>query len=134
MPEKTVHCSICGKAIRGFDFQERMAKLRRHRKKKHPEAHRKSVKKMMKTKGLLDPLKVRKGLINKPNVEAFSDHKGSGLIRVLERKDGSLFPEMALYLRGRPLITESLRDGGLIEEARGKWVLRTNKFNIFVYV
>ena len=30
MPAKTVHCSICHDRIRGKDFPERMAKLRRH--------------------------------------------------------------------------------------------------------
>ncbi len=46
MPE-TVHCSICGKAIRGDDFKERMDKLRHHRKLAHPTAHKKSVRKSM---------------------------------------------------------------------------------------
>ena len=51
MPE-TVHCSICGKAIRGEDFKDIMAKLRRHRKKYHPKAFKKSVKKGVKTRKL----------------------------------------------------------------------------------
>lgn len=50
MPMKTIHCSLCGKAIKGDNFPERMAKLRRHRKKEHPKAHRKSVKKGVKTR------------------------------------------------------------------------------------
>lgn len=58
MPKTTVHCSICGYAVSGYNFQERMEKLRRHRKKKHPKAHKKSVKKTLETKR-------RKGLINK---------------------------------------------------------------------
>lgn len=45
MPDKTVHCSICGKAVSGYDFPERMAKLRRHRKKYHPKAFRESIRK-----------------------------------------------------------------------------------------
>ena len=50
MPMKTVHCKICGKAISGSTFEERMKKLRRHRKKHHPQSHKKSVKKGVKTK------------------------------------------------------------------------------------
>lgn len=54
MPYKqNIKCSICGKRIRGtknVEFKERMEKLRRHRKKKHPKAHKKSIKKMLKTK------------------------------------------------------------------------------------
>jgi len=47
-----VHCSICGQ-ISPEDvknFEERMAWLRRHRKEKHPEAFRKSVKKAVETR------------------------------------------------------------------------------------
>lgn len=50
MPTKTIHCSICNKAISGYDFPERMSKLRRHRKKVHPLAFRKSVEKGLKTR------------------------------------------------------------------------------------
>lgn len=57
MPEKTIHCRArlpsgkeCGKAIRGKDFSERMKKLRRHRKKHHPTAHKQSVKKAQETR------------------------------------------------------------------------------------
>jgi len=154
---KTVHCRICGKAIKGMDFAERMAKLRHHRKLKHPKAHRESVKKMLKTKGYptsmeqlakigkkpskrkrmqkwkLDPLKARRGLIKKPKVTDYTDTIAEGLIRVLKRKK-DLFPEFALYSRKHPDIELSLLHAGFKEEARGKWVLRTNKFNIFVYI
>ncbi len=46
MPE-LVHCRVrgCGKAIRGKDFADIMAKLRRHRKSAHPALFRKSIKK-----------------------------------------------------------------------------------------
>ncbi len=145
MPIKTIHCRICGKPIRGETFEERMAKLRRHRKQKHPTAHKRSIAKAMVTKGYdqkwrkiakLDPsLKVRRKLIKKPKVEVFSDYKASGLVRILERQDGTLFPEFALYPKSnRALLTESLKDAGLTEEAKGKWVLRTDKFSIFIYV
>jgi hypothetical protein len=95
-------------------------------------------------RGLYDPkkkaLKVRKRLTDKPKVLSHKDFKADGLIRVLARKDGTYFPEFALYPqknfnrrnKARPLA--SLVDAGLTEESRGKWVLRTNKFNIFVYV
>jgi len=131
MPMKTVHCSLCGKPIKGRNFQERMAKLRRHRKQKHPKAHKKSVKKMLKTKGILDPLKVRKGLTKKPKILAVEDVKASGLVRLL-RREKDIFPEFALY-PNRKFQTLALKHAGLKEESRGKWVLRTNKFNIFVY-
>lgn len=35
-PTRTIHCSICGKAISGYDLAERMAKLRHHYKLSHP--------------------------------------------------------------------------------------------------
>jgi hypothetical protein len=134
-----------------------MAKLRRHRKQKHPKAHKKSVKKALKTKGYptsmgelskiakkpskrkrmgkwkLDPLKVRKGLIKNPKVLGFSDYKCAGLVRVL-RRVGDNFPEFALYPSRKTIIIPSLQQAGFKQESRGKWVLRTNKFNIFVYV
>ena len=134
MPMKTVHCRLCGKPIKGMDFAERMKKLRHHRKEKHPKAHRESVKKALKTKGKYDPLKVRKGLTNKPKVHRFIDQKARGLIRVLYRKDDTYFPEFALYTTKKAHIIGSLLHAGLKEESKGKWVLRTNKFNIFVYI
>jgi hypothetical protein len=139
-----------------------MARLRRHRKERHPKAHRESVKKMLRTKGILDPSKdeekesvkalktalalsgdfdpkKRSKLINKPKVVSFNDIEGRGLIRVLRREDGSHYPEFALY-PSRVMqdigfhMEESLRDARFSLESRGKWVLRTNKFSIFVYV
>jgi TRAP-type C4-dicarboxylate transport system substrate-binding protein len=50
---KPIHCKICGKAIAGTakaDFKTRMAKLRRHRKRSHPKAHKKSIKKAVRTR------------------------------------------------------------------------------------
>jgi len=43
MPMKTIHCRRCGKAIRGENFPQRMAKLRRHYKKAHPRIWRESI-------------------------------------------------------------------------------------------
>ena len=47
-----MHCKICGKASPSDkkDFKSQMAWLRRHRKKKHTKAHKKSVKKAVATK------------------------------------------------------------------------------------
>lgn len=102
-------------------------------------------KKKSKKMGLYDPkkkaLKVRKKLTDKPRVVTFKDYKGQGLIRVLRRANWTLFPEFALYVKlegpKHPVHEEHdemLREAGLTEEQSGKWVLRTNKFNIFVYV
>lgn len=64
MPEvHTVHCGLCGKAISGTSFGERMTKLRSHRKKEHPTAHKKSVRKSVSTKkGSKMPRKTAKRL------------------------------------------------------------------------
>jgi hypothetical protein len=75
---------------------------------------------------------VRKGLTTKPKVEGYKDHKADGLIRVLYRSK-DYFPEFALYPRSSPSIEKSLVDAGFKEEKPSKWVLRTDKFNIFVY-
>ena len=64
---KRLHCREEGckwTCSMSLPFNERMAKLRRHRKKKHIKAHKKSVKKTLKTKQ-------KKGLINKKG----SNHK-----------------------------------------------------------
>ena len=157
MPLKVIHCRLCGKAIKGMDFAERMKKLRHHRKLKHPTAHKRSVAKAMVSKGYdkawrrkakldpamyafekkkLDPLKARKGLIKKPKVLSFKDYDAKGLIRILQRENEPLFPEFAIYPTAYKLVTlqDCFKDAGLKEESRGKWVLRTNKFNIFVYI
>lgn len=49
---RILHCKLCGKASPSYckTFKRQMAWLRRHRKKKHPTAHKKSVKKSVKTK------------------------------------------------------------------------------------
>lgn len=49
MPE-SVRCSICGQGISGKNFADIMAKLRRHRKQKHPKAFRESIKKGVATR------------------------------------------------------------------------------------
>jgi hypothetical protein len=98
------------------------------------------VKKKAKKMGLYDPkkaLKVRKRLTDKPKVQSFKDIKADGLVRVLFREADGRFPEFALYPKKSKYSLEmkaALHNAGLTEEARGKWVLRTNKFNIFVYV
>lgn len=42
-PVRTIHCKRCGAAISGYDFAERMRKLRRHYKEKHLRTFKKSV-------------------------------------------------------------------------------------------
>lgn len=80
-------------------------------------------------------IKIRKKLISKPKVKGFKDFNSPGLIRVLDREKDK-FPEFALYPRARNVgkVVKSLRDAGLKQEEKGKWVLRTERFNIFVYV
>jgi len=50
--ERIMHCKICGKASPSDKktFKDQMAWLRRHRKRSHPSAHKKSVKKTVETK------------------------------------------------------------------------------------
>lgn len=85
---------------------------------------------ILKGEGKLDPLRVRKGLIKKPKVLKYRDYKAGGLIRILTRERDH-FPEFALYAK-RSLDAE-LKEAGFTMENKGKWVLRTNKFNIFVF-
>ena len=49
---RIMHCDICGKASPSYckGFKRQMDWLRRHRKRKHPKAHKKSVKKTVETK------------------------------------------------------------------------------------
>jgi hypothetical protein len=80
-------------------------------------------------------IKARRHFITKPAVKSFKDFNAPGLIRVLDREKDK-FPEFALYPRERnkAKIEKSLRHAGLKEEdGKGKWVLRTDKFSIFVY-
>jgi len=80
-------------------------------------------------------IKARRKLIAEPIVLGYDDYKADGgVIRVLEREKAPALPEFALYMKEwSPLLTEALIKAGLIEEKRGKWVLRTDKFSIFVY-
>jgi len=60
---KRVHCSKCGKISPSSakTFALRMAWLRRHRKRSHPTAHKKSVKKSTRTKVVVHAIKEGKG-------------------------------------------------------------------------
>jgi len=80
-------------------------------------------------------IRIRRKLISKPAVKSFKDFPASGLIRVLDREKDK-FPEFALYPRARNMakVEKSLKHAGLKEEEAAKWVLRTDRFNIFVYV
>jgi hypothetical protein len=133
----TVHCSICNKAVKGSTFKVRMARLRRHRKEAHPGAHRKSVRKALETKKL-DPLRRRPLMVAK-YVKGYIDYNGKATIRVLDRRpEMSLLPEFALYVKFRNMPhniqDQMLKNAGLREEARGKWVLRSDNLSLFVYV
>lgn len=57
---RTVRCSRCGKAIKGYDFKERMGKLRRHYKKYHPRVFKAWFIKKKKGMKRLEPAWVRK--------------------------------------------------------------------------
>lgn len=50
MPIKQVHCKQCGAGISGYDFSERMAKLRRHYASKHPRKWKESIKRGVKAR------------------------------------------------------------------------------------
>ena len=92
-------------------------------------------KKERKQKTYYDPLKVRKKLIASPQVKNFTDFEALGTIRILHRKDKTEFAELALtnQKKKRKVIEKALNYAGFTKEARGKWCLRTNKFNVFVY-
>jgi hypothetical protein len=89
---------------------------------------------MMPKKSKKRTIRVRRKLISKPVVKSFKDFPASGLIRVLDRERDK-FPEFALTsgARNKSKIEKSLRHAGLKQEETGKWVLRTDKFSIFVY-
>ena len=55
---KSIKCRICGARSPRYGFGKRMAWLRRHRKRKHPKAHKESIEKALETKR-------KKGIINK---------------------------------------------------------------------
>lgn len=56
MPVRRIYCSICGKSISGYDFPERMEKLRHHYKEEHPKRFKASIK-----KGVATRKRLRKG-------------------------------------------------------------------------
>lgn len=156
---KEVTCRTCGELIKRFRRSAYprghvpksliLKAIRRHYKEAHPRKFKEFAKKAVKTKkarGILDAslyvleeyapepkIKARRKLISKPKVIGFEDFDGDGLIRVLERtKD--FFPEFAFYMKAwLPMLERSLKHARFKEEERGKWVLRTNKFSIFVY-
>jgi hypothetical protein len=66
------------------------------------------------------------------------DLKGEGLIRIVEfKEEPKLIPEFALYISGlvkdRDLLEKALLSAKFKKEAIGKYVLRTKRYNIFVY-
>ena len=54
-PVRTVRCSICGKGISGYDFPERMGKLRHHYKRSHPAEFREWYKNPGTVRALVHP-------------------------------------------------------------------------------
>jgi len=88
-----------------------------------------------------EPVQVRKRLIRVPQVRGYLDFEnGDGMIRILDRMDGSFFPELAIFMgkakppMNRKIVSKFLVDAGFTKETHSKHVLRTNKFNIFVYL
>jgi hypothetical protein len=74
-----------------------------------------------------------------------TDFKADGLLRIVEFKEKPrLVPEFAIYIpvdkkltrlqkEGVKLIEDTLKEAKFKKEAEGKWVLRTKRYNIFVY-
>jgi|SRR5271157_2288718 len=84
-------------------------------------------------------MKVRTKLIAVPRVTEFKDFRASqGLVRVLHRVDGTLFPELMLVLKFRGMKhqvqDDMLKAAGFTEEKTGMWVMRSNKYSVFMYV
>lgn len=50
MPMMTIKCRTCGAAISGENFPQRMAKLRRHYKAKHPKKFKESIRRGVKAR------------------------------------------------------------------------------------
>jgi len=129
-------------ALCGWLWHHGMKRITKKRILKAEEAldpTRKKRKRGRPRKKTYDPaqvVRIRKSMITKPKVLGFGDYDCEGMIRVLEREDGSLFPEFAFYFNGKAdsMVIESLEFAGLKETERNKFVLRTDKFNIFVYV
>jgi hypothetical protein len=62
------------------------------------------------------------------------DYKGEGLIRVVRfKEDPKLIPEFAIYLKKNEDIINALMSAKFKQEASDKFVLRTKRYNIFVY-
>jgi hypothetical protein len=68
------------------------------------------------------------------------DIGGDGLIRIVEfKREPELVPEFALYFRterlgkDRSLVEKALESAKFKKEALNKWVLRTKRYNVFVY-
>jgi hypothetical protein len=91
---------------------------------------------------LHDPIKQRKRLIARPAVVSYADFEGrDSMIRVLLRTDETAFPELALYPSygytppyDPKRMAEIFKEAGFTDEGRGKWVFRSNKFSVFVYL
>jgi hypothetical protein len=89
------------------------------------------------------PLKQRKKLKKFPAVNSYRDIKANSgnLTRILYRVDKTVFPEFALYhdratAKHKQTILEALQHAGFEADptAKGRYVLRTNKFNVFIFL
>jgi hypothetical protein len=99
MPNKTVHCKICGAGISGSSFRERMAKIRRHYAKHHPAAWRRAVRKAVQTKMSKGNPKTHKVAAKlRQTFKAFHDYDPSRVMRIKIRN--RLIPKN-LVLLGR---------------------------------
>lgn len=121
MPVKTVHCSICNKAVSGYDFFERMSKLRRHRKQAHPKTHRKSYKKRK-----LDPVP--------PDPIDIHGFDGS-LVRLVPEVDQLIETVIVLPKHQFEEVKEKVKGWKDVEFEKGRIIRRAKKnkaTNIFI--
>jgi hypothetical protein len=113
MPNKTVHCKLCGASISGSTFKERMAKIRRHYKNKHPKAWAGVVKKAVATKvrkkkakknpelAILNPSLIKR--IGEKAKKLFTDFHEFGPTKVIKLKvRNRMIPKVVVILGQLP--------------------------------
>ena len=95
------------------------------------------AKKRKRAKKKLDAeAKVRKKLIANPQVQRFVDAKSNwAVVRVLHRKGAPPLAEIGVkVVSGKVEVKEAVDAAGFTNEGQGKWVWRSNKFSVFIYV
>ena len=152
-PEKKnirLQCPYCTAVLLG------MQRLSRHVLTKHPkitfeqwvaDCERYGLDDVVKRANLDPALKQRKKPVKNPIVTSYRDIKANSgcLTRLLYRSSGkhseTVFPEFALYhdkLRGIKLVDlkQALLNAGFTQDPteKSRYILRTNKFNLFVFV